>query len=240
MSENRRRKKFVAVLAAVLLAQACFLLAGCEAGGKPEDGLEELEVSSGGENAGEPGEDSGGKAAEKSGEDSEVAASGDSGGDSGQAAGDSSGNGSGEGNVYVYVCGAVNAPGVYELKEGARVFEAIQLAGGLTEAAAADAVNQARIVTDGEQIRVPTVEEAQNQGAGVAGEVTEGTENNKININTAGKEELMTLTGIGEAKAESIMDYREKNGSFTSIEELMQIEGIKEGVFNKIKDDITI
>lgn len=228
MSENRRRKKFVAVLAAVLLAQACFLLAGCEAGGKPEDGLEELEVSSGGENAGEPGEDSGGKAAEKSGEDS------------GQAAGNSGGNGSGEGNVYVYVCGAVNAPGVYELKEGARVFEAIQLAGGLTEAAAADAVNQARIVTDGEQIRVPTVEEAQNQGAGVAGEVTEGTENNKININTAGKEELMTLTGIGEAKAESIMDYREKNGSFTSIEELMQIEGIKEGVFNKIKDDITI
>lgn len=228
MSENRKRKKFVAVLAAVLLAQACFLLAGCEAGEKPEDGLEELEISSGGENAEEPGEDSGGKAAEKSGEDS------------GQAAGNSGGNGSGEGNVYVYVCGAVNAPGVYELKEGARVFEAIQLAGGLTEAAAADAVNQARIVTDGEQIRVPTVEEAQSRGAGVAGEVTEGTENNKININTAGKEELMTLTGIGEAKAESIMDYREKNGSFTSIEELMQIEGIKEGVFNKIKDDITI
>ena len=228
MSENRKRKKFVAVLAAVLLAQACFLLAGCEAGGKPEDGLEELEVSSGGENAEEPGEDSGGKAAEKSGEDS------------GQAAGNSGGNGSGEGNVYVYVCGAVNAPGVYELKEGARVFEAIQLAGGLTEAAAADAVNQARIVTDGEQIRVPTVEEAQSRGAGVAGEVTEGTENNKININTAGKEELMTLTGIGEAKAESIMDYREKNGSFKSVEELMQIEGIKEGVFNKIKDDITI
>lgn len=224
MSENRKRKKFVAVLAAVLLAQACFLLAGCEAGEKPEDGLEELEISSGGENAG----DSGGKAAEKSG------------GDSGQAAGEHGGDVSGEGDVYVYVCGAVNAPGVYELKEGARVFEAIQLAGGLTEAAAADAVNQARIVTDGEQIRVPTVEEAQNQGAGVAGEVTEGTENNKININTAGKEELMMLTGIGEAKAESIMDYREKNGSFTSIEELMQIEGIKEGVFNKIKDDITI
>ena len=224
MSENRKRKKFVAVLAAVLLAQACFLLAGCEAGEKPEDGLEELEISSGGENAG----DSGGKAAEKSG------------GDSGQAAGEHGGDVSGEGDVYVYVCGAVNAPGVYELKEGARVFEAIQLAGGLTEAAAADAVNQARIVTDGEQIRVPTVEEAQNQGAGVAGEVTEGTENNKININAAGKEELMMLTGIGEAKAESIMDYREKNGSFTSIEELMQIEGIKEGVFNKIKDDITI
>ena len=228
MSENRKRKKFVAVLAAVLLAQACFLLAGCEAGEKPEDGLEELEISSGGENAGDSGEDSGGKAAEKSGEDS------------GQAAGNSGGNGSGEGNVYVYVCGAVNAPGVYELKEGARVYEAIQLAGGLTEAAAADAVNQARIVTDGEQIRVPTVEEAQSRGAGVAGEVTEGTENNKININTAGKEELMTLTGIGEAKAESIMDYREKNGSFKSVEELMQIEGIKEGVFNKIKDDITI
>lgn len=139
MSENRKRKKFVAVLAAVLLAQACFLLAGCEAGEKPEDGLEELEISSGGENAG----DSGGKAAEKSG------------GDSGQAAGEHGGDVSGEGDVYVYVCGAVNAPGVYELKEGARVFEAIQLAGGLTEAAAADAVNQARIVTENRSVSRP-------------------------------------------------------------------------------------
>ena len=78
------------------------------------------------------------------------------------------------------------------------------------------------------------------KGAGVVSEVTERTDDGKININTAEKEELMTLTGVGEAKAQSIIAYREEHGGFQSIEELMQIEGIKEGVFNKIKEDITI
>lgn len=146
-----------------------------------------------------------------------------------------------ETTVFVYVCGAVKSPGVYELTADSRVFDAISSAGGITEEAAPDAVNQARVITDGEQIYVPTAEEAALQGSGV-GEysVTEGTENAKVNINTAGEEELMTLTGIGEAKAASILQYREEHGRFESIEELMQIEGIKEGVFNKIKDDITI
>lgn len=143
--------------------------------------------------------------------------------------------------VYVYVCGAVNAPGVYELKEDARVFEAISLAGGMTAEAAPEAVSQARTVADGEQIYVPTVQEIQMQGAGVEDIVTGNADvSGKVNINTAGKEELMTLTGIGEAKAQSILDYREKHGRFGSIEDLMLIEGIKEGVFNKIKEDITI
>ena len=143
--------------------------------------------------------------------------------------------------VYVYVCGAVNAPGVYELKEDARVFEAISLAGGMTAEAAPEAVSQARTVADGEQIYVPTVQEIQMQGAGVEDIVTGNADvSGQVNINTAGKEELMTLTGIGEAKAQSILDYREKHGRFGSIEDLMLIEGIKEGVFNKIKEDITI
>ena len=143
--------------------------------------------------------------------------------------------------VYVYVCGAVNAPGVYELNEDARVFEAITLAGGMTAEAAPEAVSQARTVADGEQIYVPTVREVQMQGAGVEDIVTGNADvNGKVNINTAGKEELMTLTGIGEAKAQSILDYREEHGRFGSIEDLMLIEGIKEGVFNKIKEDITI
>lgn len=147
-----------------------------------------------------------------------------------------------EETVFVYVCGAVNAPGVYELKKDARVFEAIGLAGGMTGEAAAEAVNQARTVADGEQIYVPTVQEAQMQGTGVLEDTVTGNadESGKVNINTAGKEELMTLTGIGEAKAQSILDYREAHGQFGSIEDLMQIEGIKEGVFNKIKEDITI
>lgn len=143
--------------------------------------------------------------------------------------------------VYVYVCGAVNAPGVYELNEDARVFEAITLAGGMTAEAAPEAVSQARTVADGEQIYVPTVQEVQMQGSGVEDIVTGNVDvNGKVNINTAGKEELMTLTGIGEAKAQSILDYREEHGRFGSIEDLMLIEGIKEGVFNKIKEDITI
>ena len=143
--------------------------------------------------------------------------------------------------VYVYVCGAVNAPGVYELKKDARVFEAITLAGGMTVEAAPEAVSQARTVADGEQIYVPTVREVQMQGSGVEDIVTGNADvSGKVNINTAGKEELMTLTGIGEAKAQSILDYREEHGQFGSIEDLMLIEGIKEGVFNKIKEDITI
>ena len=143
--------------------------------------------------------------------------------------------------VYVYVCGAVNAPGVYELKKDARVFEAITLAGGMTAEAAPEAVSQARTVADGEQIYVPTVREVQMQGSGVEDIVTGNADvSGKVNINTAGKEELMTLTGIGEAKAQSSLDYREEHGKFGSIEDLMLIEGIKEGVFNKIKEDITI
>ena len=143
--------------------------------------------------------------------------------------------------VYVYVCGAVNAPGVYELKKDARVFEAITLAGGMTAEAAPEAVSQARTVADGEQIYVPTVREVQMQGSRVEDIVTGNADvSGKVNINTAGKEELMTLTGIGEAKAQSILDYREEHGKFGSIEDLMLIEGIKEGVFNKIKEDITI
>ena len=143
--------------------------------------------------------------------------------------------------VYVYVCGAVNAPGVYELKKDARVFEAITLAGGMTAEAAPEAVSQARTVADGEQIYVPTVREVQMQGSGVEDIVIGNADvSGKVNINTAGKEELMTLTGIGEAKAQSILDYREEHGKFGSIEDLMLIEGIKEGVFNKIKEDITI
>ena len=150
--------------------------------------------------------------------------------------------------VYVYVCGAVNAPGVYELPEGARVFEAVERAGGISAEGAPELVNQAKMVEDGERIYIPTREEAQRLDAGEGeawdllsgAEGGNGQESKKININTAGMDELMTLAGIGEAKAQSIISYREENGGFSSIEEIMEIEGIKEGVFDKIKDDITI
>lgn len=140
--------------------------------------------------------------------------------------------------VFVYVCGAVNAPGVYSMDSTSRVCDAVEMAGGMTADASAESVNQARLVVDGEQIYIPTEEEAAAGGGHPA--VSQGAAEKKVNINTAGEEELMTLTGIGEAKASAIISYREKNGGFRSTEELMQIEGIKEGVFNKIKDDITV
>ena len=105
--------------------------------------------------------------------------------------------------------------------------------------AAADSVNLARNVSDGEQIYIPTEEEA-SAGAAGSGPASAGAQQGKVNINTASLEELMTLTGIGEAKAESIIRYREENGGFRKPEDLMEISGIKEGVFEKIKDDIII
>ena len=141
------------------------------------------------------------------------------------------------------ICGAVNAPGVYELKEDARLYEAIELAGGVNQEAAPEVLNQARVLADGERIYVPKQDEAESyslQDQGLESNAGTADTRGKININTAGKEELMTLPGIGEAKAEKILRYREEHGAFRSIEDVMQIEGIKEGVFNKIKEDITI
>lgn len=144
--------------------------------------------------------------------------------------------------IFVYVCGAVCAPGVYEADSKTRVYEIIAMAGGLTEEAAADAVNQARVAADGEQIYIPTKEEAKTQMPGADPQMPgqESAGKQKVNLNTATKEELMTLSGVGESKAESILAYREEKGGFQSTEELMQISGIKEGLYNKIKDDITV
>lgn len=154
---------------------------------------------------------------------------------------------------YVYVCGAVNAPGVYELPTGSRVYEAIAMAGGMTGEADGRSLNQAAQVADGQQITVYTKEEAEKlpkngSGAGTAeqsagsGEDLSagGTGKAKVNINTAGREELMTLHGIGAARADAILAYREKHGSFSRIEDIMNVEGIKEKAFAKIRDDIVV
>lgn len=134
-------------------------------------------------------------------------------------------------HVFVYVCGAVNREGVYKLVSGSRVYEAIALAGGFREDADARNVNQAEVLKDEECIYVPVVGE----------EVpTDSKKDARININKASKEELMTLPGVGESRAESIIKHREQQGAFQSIEEIMQVSGIKEGLFEKIKDLITI
>lgn len=151
--------------------------------------------------------------------------------------------------IQVYVCGAVASPGVYVLPEGSRVYEAVEMAGGLLESADPKALNQARPLADGEQITVLTVEEVQNgetaeQGAGGSVSGGDGTSagsgNGKVNINTADEDELMTLSGIGESRAKAIIAYREENGKFESIEDIMKIDGIKEKMFEKIRDSITV
>lgn len=135
--------------------------------------------------------------------------------------------------ICVDICGAVNTPGVYLLEEGARVYQAVELAGGLLTTADRDSVNLAALLKDGEKIRIYTQEEAEllqesEKAAGL------------VNLNTADVQELCTLTGIGEARAQDIIAYRDANGSFQSVEEIMNVNGIKETTFQKIKDKIVV
>lgn len=133
--------------------------------------------------------------------------------------------------IYVYVCGAVVQEGVYRLPEGSRIYEAVELAGGFREDAATTGVNQAQVLEDEMTVYVPTIDEA------VAEEtISDG----KVDLNRASKEELMTLSGVGESRAESIIKYREQNGGFKTIEDIMKVSGIKEGLFEKIKDFIKV
>lgn len=200
-------------------------MAGCGAGGKPEEGLLL------------PAAD--GSAADNDGTDADSAANND------DADTDPAENGSPVSMplIYVQVSGAVNKPGVYALAEGSRIFQAVELAGGVTEEADLRTLNQAKLLTDGEMIWVMTAAEAAEK-ANQPGEAQDAGESagddGKVNLNTATKEELMELPGIGAAKADSILAWREDNGSFAQIEDLMKIEGIKEGVFSKIADYVKI
>jgi competence protein ComEA len=140
-----------------------------------------------------------------------------------------------KGKVCIHICGAVANEGVYEVNEGSRVYEALELAGGLTDEAATDYVNQARVVKDGEKIIFPTKKQIE------AGDfVTEDNDRGVVNINTASIDKLMTLSGIGESRAKLIVEYRQQHGGFNKIQDIMKVSGIKEGSFNKIKDSITV
>lgn len=151
---------------------------------------------------------------------------------------------------FVHVCGEVRRPGVYELREGSRVFEAVERAGGFTEQAARDFLNLAALVCDGMKVTVPNAEEAAllSESGADGLEFSQTTEQaareaqgqNRVNLNTATKEELMTLKGIGESRAEDIIRYREESGGFQSIEDIMKVPGIKDAGFQKIKDRITV
>lgn len=134
-------------------------------------------------------------------------------------------------DICVYVCGAVEQEGVYSLPAGSRIYEAIEMAGGFREDAAKAEVNQAEVLQDEERVYVPTFAEVLSE---------EEQADGKVNLNKATKEELMTLPGVGASRAESIIQYRNENGGFKSIEEIMLISGIKEGLFEKIKDLIKV
>lgn len=147
--------------------------------------------------------------------------------------------------AYVDVDGAVVSPGVYRLKDGARVAQAIDAAGGLTPDADVTGLNRASKVADGQKIYVPKVGEqtvAAGDGAdgGAAASSGVGDATGLVNINTASASELQTLSGIGPSMAQSIIDERTQNGAFTSVDDLMRVSGIGEKKFAKIKDCICV
>ncbi len=150
--------------------------------------------------------------------------------------------------VAVHVIGAVPRPGLYEFAEGARVQDAIDAAGGLLSSANADAINLAALLTDGQQLDVPYKDGAapteSPDALELPGSATEPPSNSVntdlININTASLEELDSLPGIGPTTAQRIIDYRDTNGPFTTIDEIMDVSGVGPSTFDEIKDLITV
>ena len=140
-------------------------------------------------------------------------------------------------NIYVQVSGAVLNPDVYELPAGSRVYAAIDAAGGLLSSADDSDINQAALLEDGQKLYIYTIEEAK---AAKEQEMTAEADDGLININTATAAELQSLPGIGQAKAQQIISFREANGNFASIEDLKKVSGIGDGIFNQINSLIKI
>ena len=139
--------------------------------------------------------------------------------------------------IFVDIKGAVKNPGVYQMKVGDRVKDALDAAGGLTDEADSQKVNLAKRLEDQMVIVVPKVgEEAEEIPAGETRK--EATKEGKVNINTATVEELKTLKGVGEKKAEAIIEYRKKNGSFQTKEDLMKVRGIGKKLFESFQERI--
>lgn len=145
--------------------------------------------------------------------------------------------------LVVHVDGAVVAPGVYELAEGSRVNDAVEMAGGLGPEADTSTINLAALLVDGQKVSVPKVGESSGAVSGTATATDTGSQNaatGLVNINTASEAELDTVPGVGTAIAAAIIHDRETTGPFTSIEDLMRIDGIGEKKFAKMKDYICV
>lgn len=138
--------------------------------------------------------------------------------------------------IFVHIEGCVQNPGLFKIEKGTRLYELIDIAGGETEDADLSKINLASILVDTQKIYVPAItiysENDENS--------TDYSHNKLVNINTATSSELQTLNGIGPNMAERIIKYREQNGGFTQIDDIMKVEGIGESKFNKIKENITI
>jgi competence protein ComEA len=145
------------------------------------------------------------------------------------------------GVVYVQVVGQVVRPGLYEVRDGDRVMDAVAAAGGFTPAADRAGINLARVVSDGEQLVVPAVGEAPPAGTagagGIAGAAAPGA---KVNLNAADATALETLPRVGPATAQKIIDWRTKNGRFRSIQDLLSVSGIGDATFAGLKDLVTV
>lgn len=142
--------------------------------------------------------------------------------------------------IYVQINGAVKYPGVYKVQDDARIFDVVELAGGMTEDAEPEAVNQALPVEDGQMITICTQEEWELARTEETEPSAEQADDGLVDINTADVAELCTLPGVGQARAESILAYRQEHGSFQTVEEIKRVSGIKDGLYTKIKDKIKI
>ena len=162
--------------------------------------------------------------------------------------------------LVVHICGAVSAPGVYELPAGSRIIDAVEAGGGFLPEADEACCNLAEEIVDGCQIYSMTKSEScadgqaekkagiqtspdsdmQTTDINVRSNSTTALENGLVNLNTADVAALMTLPGIGESRAKAIISYREQHGAFAQIEDIMKISGIKQAAFSKIKDKITV
>ena len=152
--------------------------------------------------------------------------------------------------IIIHVSGAVVNEGIVELEEKARVADAIEAAGGVTEDAYMRNINLASLLEDGMKVYIPTKEEVMQKEENsdyiigsnniIGNNNVESKKSGKVNINTATKEELDTLPGVGELTANKIISYREENGKFKSIEEIKEVSGIGDSKFEQIKDLIEI
>ena len=162
--------------------------------------------------------------------------------------------------LVVHICGAVSAPGVYELPAGSRIIDAVEVGGGFLPEAEEACCNLAEEIVDGCQIYIMTKTEScvdgqtekkagiqtspdsdmQTTDRNVRSNSATALENGLVNLNTADVAALMTLPGIGESRAKAIISYREQHGAFAQIEDIMKISGIKQAAFSKIKDKITV